>query len=55
MAAKFKMAAKTKFACKNYKSTFFKKSGLYQLPEYLIEKKISKIQDGAYIQHGDFF
>jgi hypothetical protein len=25
MATKFKMAAKTKFACKNYKPSFFKK------------------------------
>jgi hypothetical protein len=63
---KFKMAAKlktkttkTKFACKNYKSSFFKKknSVLFWLPEYLnfIEKKFLKNSRFAYNQHGDFF
>jgi hypothetical protein len=43
MAAIFKMATKTKFACKNYKSTFFKKklSGLFYLLKYL-ENKFSQ-------------
>jgi hypothetical protein len=38
---------------------FFQKQilGLFQLTKYLsfIEKKNLKIQDGGYIQHGDFF
>jgi hypothetical protein len=61
MAAKFKMGkfkrAKIKFACENYKLSLKTKSGLFQLPKYLsfIEKKFSKIQDGAYIHHKDFF
>jgi hypothetical protein len=59
MAAKFKVATKIKFACENYKSSFFKKlnSGLFQLPVYLsfLKNNFSKIQDGPYIQHGDFF
>jgi hypothetical protein len=49
MAAILKMATKTKFACKNYKSSFSKKnSGLFQLPKYIsfIDKKFLK-KDGA--------
>jgi hypothetical protein len=59
MAAIFKMATKTKFARKNYKSSFFKKMFravlVVKIPKFYRKKKFSKIQDGAHIQHRDFF
>jgi hypothetical protein len=49
MATKFKMTTKTKFTCKKLQNLFFQKKnqGFFSF--------FSKIQNGAYIQHGYFF
>jgi hypothetical protein len=60
MAAKFKMATKTKFACKNYKSSFFNKKNFRavlaaEIPKFNRNFFSQKFKMEPRFQHGNFF